>query len=124
MANPFKAAGRRALQALGVWPLYVLRTRGPLHDDGWFRSFASGLPVDAAGRPLPWLAYPAIEFLARRVQPEWRVFEYGCGNSTLWWASRVREVIACEHDRAWAERLRPQLPANVTLRQVDLEYGG
>ena len=123
MGNPIRAAGRRVLQALGLWPLYVVRTRGPLHDDGWFRSFTAGESVDAEGRPLPWLCYPVIEFLSGRLRADMSVFEYGCGNSTLWWAARVREVISCEHDPAWYERMRPRIPPNVTLRQVDLDGG-
>src|SRR5437762_2857857 len=113
-----RATARRVLEALGLYVHYSLATRGPLKDDGWLRSFREERCVDAEGRPLPWLTYPAIEFLAARVRPEMRVFEYGSGQSTLWWAARVRQVISCEHDPAWAERLRDQLPANVTLQQV------
>jgi SAM-dependent methyltransferase len=124
MRSLIRKAGHRALEAMGLYVWYSLATRGPLKEDGWLRSFAQGEPVDAAGRPLPWLTYAAIELLGRRVRPEMSVFEYGCGNSTLWWAARVREVIACEHDPAWVERVRARAPGNVTLRQVPLEYGG
>lgn len=124
MGAPFRTAAHRVLESLGLYVWYSLATRGPLKEDGWLRSFAQGEPVDAAGRPLPWLTYGAIEFLARRVRPEMSVFEYGSGNSTLWWASRVREVIACEHDRGWFEKVRARAPGNVTLRHVALEYGG
>jgi hypothetical protein len=122
--NPFKAAARRVLQALGLYVFYSLGTSGPLRDDGWLRSYREGVPVDAEGRPLPWITYPAIEFLAPRLRGDLRVFEYGCGHSTLWWAARVREVVACEHDEAWAARIRTRAPANVTLLHVPLEYGG
>ncbi|HKQ58831.1 MAG TPA: class I SAM-dependent methyltransferase [Candidatus Eisenbacteria bacterium] len=115
---------RRALARMGLLaPLSVMR-RGPLKDDGWIRSLAEGAPVDAAGNPIPWLTYPAIELLQRRVRPEMSVFEYGCGHSTLWWAARVRDVVSCEHDQAWLERIRSRAPANVTLRHVALEYDG
>lgn len=30
-----------------------------------------------------------------------RVFEYGSGGSTLFWISRVQEVISVEHDNSW-----------------------
>lgn len=34
-----------------------------------------------------------------------RVYEYGSGGSTLFFAQRVREVISCEHDSAWAKQV-------------------
>lgn len=101
--------------------LRALAREGELRDSGWFRSRAAGLPVDAAGAPLPWYTYGAIRFLAGRIDPGWRVFEYGSGNSTLWWAARVARVVSCEHDAAWHARLRPQLPAHVEYRHVGLE---
>ncbi len=117
-------AGRRVLEALGLYAGWTLMRRGQLKDDGWMRSLAEGVPVDAEGRPLPWMNYAAIDLLARRVRPDMSVFEYGCGHSTLWWAARVREVIACDHDGAWVERIRPRAPANVTLRHVALDRDG
>jgi len=36
----------------------------------------------------------------------------------------VREVISCEHDAAWLERIRARAPANVSLRHVVLDYDG
>ena len=119
-----RRALRRGLEAVGLYAPYTLMTRGPFKDDGWLRSLAERAPVDAAGHPVPWLTYPAIEFLSRRVRPGMRVFEYGCGHSTLWWAARVNEVISCEHERAWLERIRTRSPSNVTLRHVPLVYGG
>jgi len=124
MIRPLKAVARRVLQALGLYVCYSLKTRGPLKDSGWLRSFDQGEPVDADGRPVPWLVYPVLDFLAPRLRADMSVFEYGSGNSTLWWAARVREVVSCEHDREWYERIRARAPANVTLHHVPLEYGG
>jgi hypothetical protein len=119
-----KAIGRAVLKAAGLYEGFVLTRHGPLAEDGWVRSFRAGTPMDADGRPLPWLAYPAIDFLKRRVRPEMIVFEYGSGASTLWWANRVQEVVSCEHDREWYERLLPLVPKNVTLRHAPLQRGG
>lgn len=76
---------------------------------GWARSRRERAPVDRNGEPLPWYTLPAIRFLEPRVRPHFRVFEFGAGNSTRWWAERVAEVRAVEHDSAWVERLRPLL---------------
>ena len=122
--SALSAIGRRVLETLGVYPSWVLARRGALVDEGWFRSYREQASVDAAGAPLPWLTYPAIELLRRRVRADMSVFEYGAGNGTLWWSGQVREVVSVEHDPAWHARLRDRVPANVTLLHRPLEYGG
>jgi hypothetical protein len=77
--------------------------RGYLDRLGWFASL-DGTPRDHAGY-VPYITYPALRQLARLIRPEFRVFEYGCGGSSLWWATRVAEVISVEHDAGWAERV-------------------
>ena len=112
------------MKKLGLYSLYSLRESGPLKEDGWFRSFSEQASIDAEGNPLPWITYPAIDFLKKRVTKEMSVFEYGAGGSTLWWASRVKDVVAVEHDRQWFDKVLKALPANVDLHHVKLEYGG
>lgn len=124
MLRTLKAIVRGALKSVGMYVCYSIKTRGPLKDSGWLRSFDTGEPVDAEGRPVPWMVYPAVDFLAPRLRPDMKVFEYGAGNSTLWWAARVRELITCEHDRAWYEKVRVRVPANVTLHHVPLGPDG
>lgn len=69
---------------------------------GWLRSAQAKEAIDADGEPVPWITYPAIEMLKRLVRPDWRVFEYGCGNSTLWWRKRCVTVESVEHDAGYA----------------------
>jgi len=52
------------------------------------------------------------------------VFEFGSGNSTLWWAERVASVMSVEHDPHWAEQIAARIPENVTLHHVPLEEDG
>lgn len=97
--------------------------RAALNELGWIRSAEAEAPVDRDGRPVPWMTYPAISFLRDRTRPSFRVFEYGSGNSTRWWAPRVASVVACEHDRHWFDQVSKDLPENavVMLRDVDSE---
>lgn len=92
----------------------LARGRSFLQGRGWDRSFLEG-PVDADGRPVPWITYPAQALLAQLVRPEFRVFEYGCGHSSLWWAARAAEVISVDHDEHWVERIRQKKPDNLTV---------
>jgi hypothetical protein len=54
---------------------------------------------------LPWISFPAIKYLEKFLDRRMKVFEYGCGGSTLFFADRVGTVISAEHDRAWYEKL-------------------
>lgn len=91
---------------------------------GWFRSVEEQLPVDRDGNCLPWFTYPMISFLNERVQSDMTVFEYGSGNSTLWWSKRVSGVVSYEHDFEWYSSLTKRVPSNVEYRHLDLEHGG
>jgi hypothetical protein len=95
----------------------VLARRGPLRDNGWFESVFTGQSIDRWGHPIPWFTYPAIYFLESRLprHRELRVAEYGCGNSTLWWSQRAREVVAVEHEVTWMESVRRGAPDNVEI---------
>jgi hypothetical protein len=49
----------------------------------------------------PWYTPKAIRFLEKKIVTINRIFEYGCGYSSLWIAQRVREYIAVEHNPSW-----------------------
>ncbi len=97
--------------------------RAYLTNSGWVRSGWAHVPVDALGNPLPWYTYSCTAFLEGRVRADMRVFEYGSGQSTRWWAGRVTRVDAVEDDEAWVARVREQLPANVDLRFAQTDGG-
>lgn len=75
----------------------------------------------------PWLTRDAVRFLDLWLQPEDRVFEWGSGRSTTWFASRVRRVVAVEHDIAWHEGLSRIIGekqiTNVELHQASIAEG-
>lgn len=54
----------------------------------------------------PWLTFPAIAHLRQWLRPEMRVFEWGSGGSTLFFARRTASVVAVENDGDWARRVR------------------
>lgn len=89
---------------------------------GHFQSVRAGRSLDAAGQPIPWYTYPAIDFLRQLDLSEKTVFEYGAGNSTLFWAARAARVVSVEDDERWSERLKSAVPANCTIvEEPDLQ---
>src|SRR6476659_9332203 len=57
----------------------------------------------------PWFSFAAIDYLKTLVHPQMRVFEYGSGGSTLFWAERTGEVISIEHDEQWFQLMKREL---------------
>jgi len=54
---------------------------------------------------LPWFSFGAIEFLQRQVRREHRVFEFGCGGSSFFFARRATSVLSVENDASWQQRV-------------------
>lgn len=117
-------AVRRISRRSGLASPIALVVGGELVEQGWYRSFRTGQSVDRHGGPLPWYTYPCRAFLEGRLSASMRVFEYGSGMSSLWYAQRVAEVVSVEHDRQWGQMVREQAPSNckVVLRPNDDTY--
>ena len=92
-----------------------------LRDQGYFRSVTGGEHRDDKNAYVPWFTYPAIEALKNWDLSDKRVFEYGSGYSTLFWASRAKEVISVEHNPQWHQKIAGLAPANakVILAAID-----
>jgi hypothetical protein len=102
------------LRALRLAHPTTLYRRG-LKESGWRRSNAVGRPVDKNGSPLPWYSYGASRFIESRLPADAVVFEFGCGNSTLWYASRAVRVISVEDHASWAASIANVAPSNADV---------
>lgn len=91
------------------------------HEQGLLGSIQAALPVDSSGNPVPWFTYPAIEYLNQFDVKGKKIFEYGSGNSTAYWARRGAEVWAVDHDQQWFDKMSASLSAGQTLYYADAE---
>ena len=57
----------------------------------------------------PWMCFPAVEQLDKFLTAESRVFEYGSGGSTIYFAQRAAEVVSIEHERSWHDLVATEL---------------
>lgn len=71
-------------------------------------------------RKLPWMTYDAIDHLAKICTPEMKVFEWGSGGSTLFFASRCNHVTTVEHDTTWSNFLKEKID-ELSFKNVDLK---
>jgi hypothetical protein len=82
-------------------------------ESGWLQSLISSRPVNQYGEAIPWFTYPAIDFLDGFNKENWAVFEWGSGNSTIWWSKHVKKVIAVEDDTEWYNEVKNKISSNV-----------
>ncbi len=93
-------------------------------DYGQWRSIREGKAVDAFGQPVPWYTYPAIEYLRSFAFKECDVFEFGSGNSSLFWAHRSRSIISVEDNAEWFQFVNKRSESNqlVIHRSLEEDY--
>lgn len=113
LLNPAKT---KSLLSFGV--------KGYLAEIGWFKSFETKSSVDENGNPIPWVTYSFIDFIKDRIHKELNVFEFGSGNSTLFYAQRVKKVTSVEHDREWFEKVVAAKPQNSEMILCELKADG
>ncbi len=87
-------------------------------------SLQSGKPVMKDGAPIPWMNYPLISFLNEKLNINMHVFEYGSGQSTLYFAHKVESVTSVEYDKEWYDKLLSDAPENVKLLCVKTDIDG
>lgn len=98
-AHPQSFSREDAQIYLQPWLESMAFSRGPLED----------------GRP--WMTFPAIRFLDTLLFKTTKVFEYGAGGSSVYFSSRVGELVSVEHDAEWFN----QTTAAMQTRQNQLE---
>jgi hypothetical protein len=52
----------------------------------------------------PFYTPKAIKRIESLINKDSRVFEWGSGVSTIWWAEHVNELISVEHDKEWYDK--------------------
>ncbi len=91
---------------------------------GWKKSFLEGFSQDDAGDPVPWMTYPAIEFLKNNLNKNHEIFEFGCGASTLFFSKRVKKVVGLETNPRWLGITNSKLSQQCRNVEINLMEDG
>jgi len=67
----------------------------------------------------PWISFTVIKFLDKYLKSDMKVFEYGSGGSTLFFAKRVEKVVSIEHHKLWFEKVNQYLKE---LKLANIKY--
>lgn len=68
---------------------------------GQYNSIKKKMCLDKNNLPIPWYTYPAIEFLDSHKLDGCKVFEYGLGNSSLYFVRKKCSVKSIEHNKIY-----------------------
>ena len=102
----------------------MIKTQFRQNKAGWKKSFLEGFSQDENGAALPWMTYPAIEFLQKTIQPHHEIFEFGCGASTLFFAKRAKKVVSLETNEKWFDLVKSMLHSNNLTAEITLMEDG
>ena len=64
---------------------------------------------------MPWLTFDAIRAIEEKLRSGQRVFEFGSGHSTVYWAKKGVELFSVEDDAAWFEMVAAKLKGNADV---------
>jgi hypothetical protein len=78
--------------------------------------FSAWRPIDDQ---MPWVTFRAQRFLEGFLRPDHKVFEYGSGGSTLFFARRVAKLVSVEHDPSWYDLVADKLKG---IKEGEVEY--
>jgi hypothetical protein len=107
LARKLKAyVGKKSLPAVNIL----------LESQGYNTTVETRLPLDGNGSPIPWYTYPAIEYFNQIDAKDLKIFEYGSGNSSLYWARKGALVWSVEHDEKWFEQMNVRSGVFQTLQ--------
>jgi len=100
--------------------LLSMMHNGYLIETGWLQNFNSKAPIDIDKKPIPWTTYSFINFINDYLNVSMEIFEYGSGNSTIYYAERTKHVYTVEHNLEWYNKIKSQLPVNSTIFYQEL----
>jgi hypothetical protein len=98
--------------------------KGYLSQIGWFNAFDQQQAIDKNGNPIPWVTYSFIDFIRPRLNKSLSMFEYGSGNSTLFYATFLKRVVSVEHDQKWFNKIVGSKAPNAEMIYTNLVRNG
>lgn len=86
--------------------------------------YGKGKKKDIYGYVYPWWSSDFIRMIEYWNMKNMKIFEWGSGYSTLWFASRCQHITSIEYDSQWFEwckrmSIELSLDSKITLRLID-----
>lgn len=68
--------------------------------------------IEIGDNIIPWIPLTAKIWLDKTLKPDMTLFEYGSGLSTLYFSSKVKNIVSIEHNRKWYNIFEKELKKN------------
>jgi len=81
-------------------------------DYGFIASKEQNKPCDGNGHAIPLYSYPMIEYLRQLDYTDKSVFEYGAGQSSIFWRERAGYVVSVENNPGWYDQIKDETATN------------
>lgn len=115
-----KIINRLASLTFPTYKLYLihlmLRPNGFLFETGWINSVRRKQAINKNDEPIAWLTYPFLYFIEEKLQLSHKVFEYGSGNSTIYFSNKVNEITSIEHNLEYYKTMLSKLESKKNVR--------
>jgi hypothetical protein len=99
-----------------VW-YFFLRPRDSIR---WFKFLQNkDRAIDAC---IPWMTWPAIDFLNENIKPGLKVLEWGAGGSTFFFLKKGCNVTSIENSEEWAELVEKKACFMSLERDLNLRF--
>lgn len=79
---------------------------------GFKNTFENWSSVDREGKPIPWMTYSANFYLGQLELSKCKIFEWGSGNSSLYFAENALEVTSIESNPDWFDYVEKSKRSN------------
>ena len=89
----------------------------------WLSALSKDRSLDLDGLPMPSYSVAAMHFLEERLKKDMKVFEFGSGLSSLFYARKCKNVTAIEHDSGWYNEVKSHNSSNLSIYLKDLKSG-
>jgi hypothetical protein len=94
----------------------------------WLKFYVKRKKANTISLGLPWMNFEITKWLQNRITPEMKVFEWGSGGSTIFYASLAQKVVSIEYDKGFYAFIKDQLDKsrfkNIDLRLIPSEDNG
>ncbi len=118
----FKTLGYKVVKNTKTKNVYTKASDLLEKDYGHYNSKVLKKSINALNEPIPWFTYPAIDFIKQLDLKTKVMLEWGSGNSSLFFSTRVKLLYSIEHNEVWFKEVRDFKIMNHTLVFANSDY--
>jgi len=82
---------------------------------GHYKTIKSKSCIDNYYNEIPWYTYPSIEYFNNIDFRDKKIFEFGSGNSSIYWSKKANKVVSVENNSEWYKKVMLSLNSNQEL---------